>query len=183
MVSSLEEWEIAHTRRGRLHQHSVVSLDWGSSSSSARLAKEDRTFQQWLAKSQGSNLSLAAGREIPSIACVVQPGNNGGFQKLFFGREEIAIPVQGRQATLDSLHDVCVCCLKQTTVQQGQGVICALTDLLIVQYSTGNQEVPVSRCLHQLCLLQKVSFNAQTTPFIGKCFTLVNANLACHRMH
>ena len=29
------------------------------------------------------------------MACVVQPGNPGGFQKVFFGREEVAIPVQG----------------------------------------------------------------------------------------
>ena len=36
-----------------------------------------------------------AGRETPSVACVVQPGNPGGFQKVFFGREEVAIPVQG----------------------------------------------------------------------------------------
>ena len=38
---------------------------------------------------------LHAGRETPSVACVVQPGNPGGFQKVFFGREEVAIPVQG----------------------------------------------------------------------------------------
>ncbi|CAK0786660.1 ATP-citrate synthase beta chain protein 1 [Coccomyxa viridis] len=35
------------------------------------------------------------GRETPSVACVVQPGNPGGFQKVFFGREEVAIPLQG----------------------------------------------------------------------------------------
>ena len=29
------------------------------------------------------------------MACVVQPGNPGGFQKVFFGREEVAIPLQG----------------------------------------------------------------------------------------
>ena len=28
------------------------------------------------------------------MACVVQPGVTGGFQKLFFGREEIAVPLQ-----------------------------------------------------------------------------------------
>lgn len=37
-----------------------------------------------------------AGRPTPSVACIVQPGSNGGFQKLFFGKEEIAIPVYGR---------------------------------------------------------------------------------------
>ena len=37
-----------------------------------------------------------AGRSIPSVACIVQPGSSGGFQKLFFGSEEIAIPVYGR---------------------------------------------------------------------------------------
>lgn len=30
------------------------------------------------------------------MACIVQPGSNGGFQKVFFGDEEIAIPVYGR---------------------------------------------------------------------------------------
>ncbi|CAL5222053.1 g4352 [Coccomyxa viridis] len=35
------------------------------------------------------------GRDTPSVACVVQPGNPGGFQKVFFGREEVAIPLQG----------------------------------------------------------------------------------------
>lgn len=37
-----------------------------------------------------------AGRQTPSVACIVQPGSPGGFQKLFFGAEEIAIPVYGR---------------------------------------------------------------------------------------
>ncbi len=36
-----------------------------------------------------------AGRPTPSVACVVQPGSAGGFQKVFFGREEVAIPVEG----------------------------------------------------------------------------------------
>jgi hypothetical protein len=39
---------------------------------------------------------LLAGRPTPSVACIVQPGSNGGFQKVFFGDEEIAIPVYGR---------------------------------------------------------------------------------------
>ena len=38
----------------------------------------------------------AAGRSTPSVACIIQPGSTGGFQKLFFGSEEIAIPVYGR---------------------------------------------------------------------------------------
>jgi hypothetical protein len=39
---------------------------------------------------------VLAGRPTPSVACIVQPGSNGGFQKVFFGDEEIAIPVYGR---------------------------------------------------------------------------------------
>lgn len=35
------------------------------------------------------------GRETPSVAAIVTPGAHGGFQKLFFGRNEIAIPVYG----------------------------------------------------------------------------------------
>lgn len=29
---------------------------------------------------------------MPSVAVIVQPGSQGGFQKVFFGREEVAIP-------------------------------------------------------------------------------------------
>lgn len=35
------------------------------------------------------------GRTTPSVACIVHPGSNG-FQKLFFGLEEIAIPTYSR---------------------------------------------------------------------------------------
>lgn len=35
------------------------------------------------------------GRITPSVAGVINPGSDG-FQKLFFGQEEIAIPVHGR---------------------------------------------------------------------------------------
>ncbi len=45
-----------------------------------------------------------AGRSIPSVACVVQPGNPGGFQKVFFGREEVAIPVSGSVPEAVKLH-------------------------------------------------------------------------------
>lgn len=41
--------------------------------------------------------NLYAGREIPSVAGVINPGSEG-FQKLFFGQEEIAVPVHGRCA-------------------------------------------------------------------------------------
>ena len=37
------------------------------------------------------------GRETPSVAGVINPGSDG-FQKLFFGQEEIAVPVHGRCA-------------------------------------------------------------------------------------
>ena len=43
---------------------------------------------------------LCTGRPTPSVACVVQPGVTGGFQKVFFGREEIAIPLSSRCARL-----------------------------------------------------------------------------------
>jgi hypothetical protein len=39
--------------------------------------------------------TASAGRRTPSVACVVQPGSSG-FQKVFFGNEEIAIPVASR---------------------------------------------------------------------------------------
>jgi ATP citrate (pro-S)-lyase len=34
----------------------------------------------------------------------VQPGNPGGFQKVFFGREEVAIPVSGTIPEAVKLH-------------------------------------------------------------------------------
>ena len=52
------------------------------------------------------------GRPTPSVACVVQPGNPGGFQKLFFGREEIAIPLQSRQACTGYFWQLHSCILK-----------------------------------------------------------------------
>ena len=36
--------------------------------------------------------SLFTGRETPSVAGIINPGSEG-FQKLFFGQEEIAVPV------------------------------------------------------------------------------------------
>ena len=38
------------------------------------------------------SLVYALGRETPSVAGIINPGSEG-FQKLFFGQEEIAIPV------------------------------------------------------------------------------------------
>lgn len=37
-------------------------------------------------------LYIFSGRETPSVAGIINPGSEG-FQKLFFGQEEIAIPV------------------------------------------------------------------------------------------
>ena len=46
------------------------------------------------------------------MACVVQPGSSG-FQKVFFGNEEIAIPVASRSAEVthyqDEMHVYCAC--------------------------------------------------------------------------
>lgn len=41
------------------------------------------------------DFDFLCGRATPSVACIVQPGAAGGFQKLFFGHEEIAIPLYG----------------------------------------------------------------------------------------
>jgi ATP citrate (pro-S)-lyase len=38
------------------------------------------------------DFDFLCGRKTPSVAVIVQPGSGGGFQKLFFGQEEIAIP-------------------------------------------------------------------------------------------
>lgn len=44
---------------------------------------------------------LLAGRETPSVAGIINPGSEG-FQKLFFGQEEIAIPVHAEYVFYDS---------------------------------------------------------------------------------
>eukprot|EP00192_Tetraselmis_astigmatica_P015423 CAMPEP_0117667044 /NCGR_PEP_ID=MMETSP0804-20121206/10735_1 /TAXON_ID=1074897 /ORGANISM="Tetraselmis astigmatica, Strain CCMP880" /LENGTH=180 /DNA_ID=CAMNT_0005474701 /DNA_START=283 /DNA_END=825 /DNA_ORIENTATION=- len=41
------------------------------------------------------DFDFLCGRTTTSIACVVTPGARGGFQKLFFGSDEVAIPVRG----------------------------------------------------------------------------------------
>lgn len=47
------------------------------------------------------------GRETPSVAGVINPGSDG-FQKLFFGQEEIAVPVHGRcELNLGKTRQVC----------------------------------------------------------------------------
>ena len=40
----------------------------------------------------GVFMVVSIGRETPSVAGIINPGGDG-FQKLFFGQEEIAIPV------------------------------------------------------------------------------------------
>ena len=61
-----------------------------------------------------------AGRPTPSIACVVQPGVSGGFQKVFFGREEIAIPLSSR-------------CLKLLGTLHAHGIVCCWECNLLAQ--------------------------------------------------
>jgi hypothetical protein len=45
------------------------------------------------------DFDFLCGRETPSVAGVIQPGSEG-FQKLFFGQEEIAVPVYSRYCIL-----------------------------------------------------------------------------------
>lgn len=46
----------------------------------------------WLFGVNGVFMLVSIGRETPSVAGIINPGGDG-FQKLFFGQEEIAIPV------------------------------------------------------------------------------------------
>lgn len=46
-------------------------------------------------------MAIFAGRETPSVAGIINPGSEG-FQKLFFGQEEIAIPVHSTQVLMTS---------------------------------------------------------------------------------
>lgn len=50
------------------------------------------------------DFDFLCGRTTPSVACIVQPGSNGGFQKVFFGDEEIAIPVYGSTTEAAKKH-------------------------------------------------------------------------------
>lgn len=49
------------------------------------------------------------GRELPSVAGIINPGAEG-FQKLFFGQEEIAIPVHSTYDFLFSLFSIPFTC-------------------------------------------------------------------------
>jgi ATP citrate (pro-S)-lyase len=49
------------------------------------------------------DFDFLCGREIPSVAGVINPGSEG-FQKLFFGQEEIAVPVHASIASACKLH-------------------------------------------------------------------------------
>jgi ATP citrate (pro-S)-lyase len=49
------------------------------------------------------DFDFLCGRELPSVAGVINPGSDG-FQKLFFGQEEIAIPVHGSTAAACKAH-------------------------------------------------------------------------------
>jgi hypothetical protein len=53
--------------------------------------------------SNGSCNFVFAGRETPSVAGIINPGSEGS-QKLFFGLEEIAIPVHATYVLLIHLH-------------------------------------------------------------------------------
>lgn len=49
------------------------------------------------------DFDFLCGRELPSVAGVIQPGSEG-FQKLFFGQSEIAVPVHGSIAAACKAH-------------------------------------------------------------------------------
>ncbi|KAH8937216.1 hypothetical protein BDL97_16G015200 [Sphagnum fallax] len=49
------------------------------------------------------DFDFLCGREIPSVAGIINPGSEG-FQKLFFGQEEIAVPVHGSVAFACKAH-------------------------------------------------------------------------------
>lgn len=49
------------------------------------------------------DFDFLCGRETPSVAGVINPGSDG-FQKLFFGQEEIAVPVHGSILSACKMH-------------------------------------------------------------------------------
>lgn len=79
--------------RGCLILTSFVVCTALSSLFSAWLRGDNQTGILFFAfNSNGSCNFVFTGRETPSVAGIINPGSEG-FQKLFFGQEEIAIPV------------------------------------------------------------------------------------------
>ncbi|KAA6418372.1 MAG: ATP-citrate lyase B-1 [Trebouxia sp. A1-2] len=69
-------------------------------------ADTQAVFYNWKQKpiQRMLDFDYLCGRSTPSVACIVQPGSSGGFQKLFFGSEEIAIPVYGSTPAAIKAH-------------------------------------------------------------------------------
>lgn len=69
-------------------------------------ADTQAVFYNWKQKpiQRMLDFDYLCGRSTPSVACIVQPGSSGGFQKLFFGSEEIAIPVHGSTPAAIKAH-------------------------------------------------------------------------------
>ena len=57
--------------------------------SAQRLLPKDKLLES------ATTLGSYTGRKTPSVACIVQPGSSG-FQKVFFGDQEIAIPMYSK---------------------------------------------------------------------------------------
>jgi len=70
-----------------------------SSFSSRRITENDTLTLIFAFNTNGSSNFVFAGRETPSVAGIINPGSEG-FQKLFFGQEEIAIPVHATYVLL-----------------------------------------------------------------------------------
>lgn len=86
------------------------------------------------------------------MACVVQPGSSG-FQKVFFGNEEIAIPVASR-----SVLALCHVSFSDGDVQTHSGfhVQGLIFWLLYLQRHGRGQGASEGRRLHQLCVHAQV---------------------------
>jgi hypothetical protein len=86
-------------------------------------------------------LRLVAGREIPSVAGIINPGSEG-FQKLFFGQEEIAVPVHGRYVYI--LSKLMVFSLAASEICELKGTVTSINELfagLLVEMEVGTFKV------------------------------------------
>jgi hypothetical protein len=72
------------------------------------------------------DFDFLCGREIPSVAGIINPGSEG-FQKLFFGQEEIAVPVHGRYVYI--LSKLMVFSLAASEICELKGTVTSINEL------------------------------------------------------
>lgn len=95
------------------------------------------------------------GRETPSVAGIINPGSEG-FQKLFFGQQEIAIPVNSTYVPLLSLSTCSIFFGYSLFAFSPFGFYKFLKFDYYLQHWSSLCCPPYCWCFYQLCIIQKV---------------------------